>query len=224
MCTVILPVLFYINLIVPYAPAFLHSLLLTKVLTSDLLCLRNSLGPGAILLSWSKVQEDNKSSRQRISAEMVSFDTWVTADGSSEFKAEAGRYHLYISWACPFAHRALIARKLKGLEDVISLSTTDAVKDEKGWAFLENKDPINHCSFLSEIYQMAYPGFDGRVSVPVLWDKQQKKIVNNESADILRIFNSQFNEFCKTKEQAELDLYPDSLKEAIDSTNEWVAP
>ena len=155
---------------------------------------------------------------------MSAFTKWVTADGSTGHKAEAGRYHLYFSWACPFAHRALIARKLKGLEDVISASTTDPAKDERGWAFLKNKDPVNNCSFLKEIYQLADPNFDGRVSVPVLWDKKEKTIVNNESAEILRMLNKEFNMFCKTKEHAELDLYPDSLKSKIDEVNEWVAP
>ncbi len=154
----------------------------------------------------------------------MGFDKWVTEDGSSGFKAEAGRYHLYISWACPFAHRAVITRKLKGLEDVISLSTTDAVKDDRGWAFLEHKDEVNHVSFLSEVYKMAEPEYEGRVSVPVLWDKKTKTIVNNESAEIMRMFNSEFNQFCKTKEQAELNLLPDDLRGKIEDANEWIAP
>ena len=155
---------------------------------------------------------------------MATFAKWVTADGSSGHKAQPGRYHLYISWACPFAHRALIARRLKGLEDVITMSSADPVKDERGWRFIENKDPINNCTLLKEIYQMADPDFDGRVSVPVLFDKKEKTVVNNESAEILRMFNSEFNEFCKTKEQAELDLYPKDKKVQIDGINEWVAP
>lgn len=155
---------------------------------------------------------------------MVSFSKWVTADGSSGFKAEPGRYHLYFSWACPFAHRALAVRKLKGLEDVITASTTDPVKDERGWAFSENKDPINNCDFLAELYKKADPEFDGRVSVPVLWDRKEGTIVNNESTEIMRMFNKEFNMFCKTKEQSEMDLYPDEKKTQIDEINEWVAP
>eukprot|EP00794_Sanderia_malayensis_P000323 gene323-954_t len=154
----------------------------------------------------------------------MGFNNCIDADGTHGFKAEAGRYHLYISWACPFAHRSVIARKLKGLEDVISMSTVDPVKYEKGWEFTENKDPCNHCNYLSELYKMSDPNYDGRYSVPVLWDKQKKTIVNTESAEIVRMFNSQFNAFCKTKEQAELNLYPDDLKEKIDGINEWVAP
>jgi len=155
---------------------------------------------------------------------MASFAKKVTADGSSGFQAKPGRYHLYFSWACPFAHRALIARKLKGLENVISASTTDPVKDERGWAFIENADPVNNCKFLKEIYKLADPDFDGRVSVPVLWDKEQKTIVNNESAEILRMFGTQFNDFCETKAQAELELYPKEKQKQIDEINEWVAP
>lgn len=155
---------------------------------------------------------------------MASFSRWVTADGSSGHKAESSRYHLYFSWACPFAHRALVVRKLKGLEDAISASTTDPVKGEKGWAFSENKDPINNCSLLKEIYQIAEPDFDGRVSVPVLWDKKENTIVSNESAEIMRMFNKEFNGFCKTEEQAKLDFYPIDKKSQIDEVNEWVAP
>ena len=155
---------------------------------------------------------------------MASFSERITADGSSGYKAESGRYHLYFSWACPFAHRALIARKLKGLEEVVSASTTDPVKDERGWAFIENKDPINNCTFLKELYKISDPEYDGRVSVPVLWDKKERKIISNESAEILRMFNSEFNAFCKTKEQAEIDLYPKEKKSQIDEINEWVAP
>ena len=155
------------------------------------------------------------------------FKSTITADGSSGFKAEPGRYHLYYVPACPFAARAVIARKLKGLEDVISLSSCGPKTDEKGWPFSEEyPDPVNNCSWLSEVYKLADPEgeYKGRWSVPVLWDKQKKTIVSNESADLLRMLNKEFNEFCKAKEQAELDLYPESLQKEIDDLNNWIAP
>ncbi|MEI7889267.1 MAG: glutathione S-transferase family protein [Actinomycetes bacterium] len=144
----------------------------------------------------------------------------VTADGSSDFPAEAGRYHLYVSWACPWAHRAAIGRHLKGLEDVISMSAVDPVRDARGWAFTggEYTDPVNGYKFLSEAYEATQPGFDQRVTVPVLWDKQTGVIVNNESSEVLRILDSGFGELAQTK----VELYPESLRTEIDAVNELI--
>ncbi|XP_069139308.1 glutathionyl-hydroquinone reductase YqjG-like [Argopecten irradians] len=159
------------------------------------------------------------------------FREWITetADGSSGFPSEAGRYHLYVSLACPWAHRTLIVRKLKGLEDVISCDVVDWFLDGEGWSFTDKKpnctlDTVNGCSRLREVYRIARQDYDGRVTVPVLWDKQKKTVVNNESSEIIRMLNSEFSAFCATKEQQSLDLYPTTLQKDIDSVNEWVYP
>ncbi|XP_072036170.1 LOW QUALITY PROTEIN: glutathionyl-hydroquinone reductase YqjG-like [Amphiura filiformis] len=153
----------------------------------------------------------------------------VTADGSSGFKAEKGRYHLYVSLACPWAHRTLILRKLKGLEDIISYTVVDWLLGEGGWNFTDQKpkcslDPIHNAKFLKEIYLKANPDYSGTISVPVLFDKQKCTIVNNESAEIIRMFNTEFNEFCATEEQKKLDFYPEPLREKIEEVNAWIYP
>jgi len=154
------------------------------------------------------------------------FRNKITADGSTEFKAEAGRYHLYVSLACPWAHRTLIVRALKGLEKVISVSIVHWFMGDKGWSFDETddklvSDEVNHAKFLREIYYKVNPDYDGRITVPVLWDKKQNTIVNNESAEIIRMLNSEFNAFA---EHPELDLYPHDLQKKIDEVNEFVYP
>ncbi len=148
------------------------------------------------------------------------FRQWVTADGSSGFAAEAGRYHLYISLACPWATRTLIVRRLKGLEDVISLSLVDPIRDERGWAFTvgEFADPLNGFEFLSEAYHATDPAFEGRVSVPVLWDRQTGRVVNNESGDIVRMLNSAWAGVADSG----VDLYPQPLRAEIDALNERI--
>ena len=116
----------------------------------------------------------------------------VTADGTSPRVAAAGRYHLYISLACPWASRTLIVRNLKGLQDAIGVTVVDPVRDERGWAFRDgtgfSRDPVNGFAFLSEAYAATSPNFDGRLTVPVLWDKQMRRIVNNSEDDICRMF------------------------------------
>lgn len=133
---------------------------------------------------------------------------------------EAGRYHLYVSYACPWAHRAIIARRLKGLEDVISMSVVDPVRDERGWAFTggEYTDPVNGFEFLSEAYHASDPEFDARVTVPVIWDKEAGRIVNNESGDVLRLLNSGFGDVADDT----VDLYPEAARAEIDAVNERV--
>jgi putative glutathione S-transferase len=142
----------------------------------------------------------------------------VTADGSSGYRAEPDRYHLYVSYACPWAHRTIILRKLKGLEDVIGMTVVDPIRDERGWAFTDaagGPDPINGFRFLSEAYHATDRRFDGRVTVPVLWDKKTKRIVNNESSEIIRMLNSEFDEWATGK----ADFYPEALREEIDAIN-----
>lgn len=150
------------------------------------------------------------------------FRHFVSADGTTEFPAEAGRYHLYISWACPWAHRAAIVRRLKGLEDVVGLTAVDPVRDSRGWAFTggEYTDPVNGWKFLSEGYLVTDPSFDQRVTVPVLWDKQTERIVNNESSEVIRILNSGFGELADSS----VDLYPEALRDQIDEINDFVYP
>ncbi len=144
----------------------------------------------------------------------------VTADGSSGHPAEAGRYHLYVSLACPWASRAVIYRRLKGLEEAISMTVVDPVRNELGWRFTaEEPDPINGFEFLSEAYLLTDPDFEGRVTVPVLWDKQENRAVNNESSEIIRMLNSEFNAFAG---DPELDFYPEDLRPEIDSLNERI--
>jgi putative glutathione S-transferase len=149
----------------------------------------------------------------------TAFHAWIRADGSSGFEAEPGRYHLYVSYACPWAHRTLIMRTLKGLEDAISISVVDPFMDQDGWRFGEAPgsipDTVNGTTYLREIYAKASPSFSGRVTVPVLWDKRSGPIVNNESAEIIRMFDAEFG-------RGGSDFYPPELRAEIDSINERV--
>jgi putative glutathione S-transferase len=143
----------------------------------------------------------------------------VTADGTSDFRSEPGRYHLYVSLACPWAHRTIIYRKLKQLEDVISMSVVDPVITEGGWAFRDGfNDAVNNFAWLREAYTRTNPEYSGRVTVPVLWDKQTQRIVNNESSEIIRMLNSEFNAFTAVK----TDFYPAALRNEIDAINAFV--
>ncbi|HWY93235.1 MAG TPA: glutathione S-transferase family protein [Chthoniobacterales bacterium] len=143
----------------------------------------------------------------------------VTADGSSGFVAAPGRYHLYVSWACPWAHRTILVRKLKRLEDVIGMTVVDPIRDERGWAFRNgpgcSEDPVNGFQFLSQAYLATDPAYVGRFTVPVLWDKQERMIVNNSDDDLMRIFNSEFDAF----NESTLDLYPAAYRSEIDRLN-----
>ncbi|CRM08058.1 glutathione S-transferase family protein [Pseudomonas sp. 52 E 6] len=155
---------------------------------------------------------------------------WVTADGSpgpsgeGGFKAEAGRYHLYVSLACPWAHRTLILRKLKGLESLIDVSVVSWLMLENGWTFDKahgsTGDALDDFAFMHQRYTADTADYTGRVTVPVLWDKKLKRIVNNESAEIIRMFNSAFNGLTGNT----LDFYPEALRPAIDALNERIYP
>ncbi len=150
------------------------------------------------------------------------FREWVTADGSSGYPAAVGRYHLYVSLACPWAHRTIIVRKLKRLEPIIGMTVTDPIRDERGWAFRQGPgyapDPINGFHFLSEAYRATDPTYRGRVTVPVLWDTVSRRIVTNSDDDLMRIFNSAFDRFTDSP----LDLYPKPLHADIDELNEFI--
>jgi glutathionyl-hydroquinone reductase len=150
------------------------------------------------------------------------FQHTISKDGSSGFKAEPNRYHLYVSYACPWASRAIIFRTLKGLEKVISMSVVEPLMLDNGWEFgktgSETEDPIFHLKYLYELYQKADSNHTGKVTVPVLWDKVNHTIVNNESSQIIRILNSEFNDFA----QNQSDYYPESQRKEIDSLNSLI--
>jgi putative glutathione S-transferase len=153
------------------------------------------------------------------------FRHWITPDGSpgpsgeGGFAAEAGRYHLHVSLACPWAHRALIFRALKGLEEMITVSVTHWLMGDQGWSFAPGPgvvpDPILGAAHLHEVYRAAEPGYTGRVTVPVLWDKARRRIVNNESAEIIRMLNSAFDGIGARPG----DFYPDAQRAEIDALN-----
>ncbi|HSM39717.1 MAG TPA: glutathione S-transferase family protein [Afifellaceae bacterium] len=174
---------------------------------------------------WHDVPRDTKKSGGKFVRQSAKFRNWITADGepgpSGEggFKAEPGRYHLYVSRACPWAHRTLIFRKLKGLEDMIGVTVVDPVAGSDGWVFNEKyPDDLLGMERYYEIYVKAVPDYTGRASVPVLWDKERKTIVSNESSEIIRMFNSAFDDVGAN----DLDFYPEDLREAIDEINEPV--
>ncbi|MEI9895064.1 MAG: glutathione S-transferase C-terminal domain-containing protein [Chthoniobacter sp.] len=150
--------------------------------------------------------DDGKFERQE-----DAFREWVTNDGSSPFPAARGRYHLYISLACPWANRTLIVRNWLGLQDAIGVTVVDPIRDERGWAFREGlgyeKDPLNGFLFLGKAYLATDPHFVGRVTVPVLWDKETRRIVNNSEDDICRMFSNAFTEFGHRN----VDLFPQDL-------------
>jgi glutathionyl-hydroquinone reductase len=157
------------------------------------------------------------------------FRNFVSRDPDADFPAEAGRYHLYVSHACPWAHRTLITRALKGLTSVIGVSVVHPLLDSRGWHFSEadsneeTKDDLYGASLLREFYDrsVASGKYQGRITVPILWDRKKETIVNNESAEIIRMYNSEFNEFA---ENPALDLYPEGLRDEIDEVNSWVYP
>lgn len=146
----------------------------------------------------------------------------ITADGSSGYPAEPGRYHLYVSLACPWAHRSVIVRKLLGLTDVISLSVVDPVRDGRGWAFREGPgytpDPVNGFTLLRQAYEATEPGYDGHVSVPVLWDRREGRIVSNNFPDLTIDLATQFGQWADPT----VDLYPQALRAEIDALNDRV--
>jgi putative glutathione S-transferase len=150
------------------------------------------------------------------------FREWVTEDGRSGHPAARGRYHLYVSLACPWAHRTIIVRMLKRLEDVIGMTVVDPIRDDRGWAFRDglghSTDPINGFQFLSEAYHVSDPAYRGRVTVPVLWDSETRRIVSNSDDDIMRMFNVEFNRFTDSA----LNLYPVDLRQEIDQLNVYI--
>lgn len=177
---------------------------------------------------WHEKSDDIKSNDGRFIRQDSQFRNWVTADGSAGptgeggFKAEPNRYHLYISHACPWANRTMIMRKLKGLEEMISVSVVNPIREDKGWTFEPGEgvipDPVLNADYLYQVYAHADRNYSGRVSVPVLYDLKQDTIVNNESAEILRMFNSTFGDVGAKAG----DYYPEDLRDEIDAINEKI--
>ena len=179
---------------------------------------------------WHDVWYDTKESKGRFVRSESQFRNWITADGSAGpsgkdgFKAESGRYHLYISMACPWAHRALIYRKLKGLESMIGLSAVNSYMGAEGWTFEPGPgvipDPINNARRVYEVYLAADPHYSGRATVPIIWDKKRNTIVSNESAEIIRMLNTAFDDIGATP----LDFYPEAQRKEIDELNDFIYP
>ena len=177
---------------------------------------------------WQDKWYDTASTGGRFVRKASQFRNWVTPDGSpgptgnGGFKAEPGRYHLYVSYACPWAHRTLILRALKGLEEMISVSVVHWFMGEHGWTFEPGEgvvaDPLFNSEYLHEIYTQADGQYTGRVTVPILWDKQTQTIVNNESSEIIRMFNSAFDPVGAKPG----DYYPESLRDEIELVNDRV--
>jgi putative glutathione S-transferase len=173
---------------------------------------------------WHDTWYDTKSTGGKFRRANATFRNWITPDGKNApsgnaFKAEAGRYHLYVSYACPWAHRTLIFRKLKGLQDMVGLSVVNHFMGGQGWTFREGDgvipDPVLGAEYLHEIYTAADPQFSGRVTVPVLWDKKNGTIVSNESSEIIRMFNGAFDHLGAKAG----DFYPEALRAEIDEVN-----
>ncbi|MDJ0734526.1 MAG: glutathione S-transferase family protein [Nostocaceae cyanobacterium] len=163
-------------------------------------------------------ERDQEDSQGRFIRPSTTFRNKITADGSSGFKAEPGRYHLYISWACPWACRTAIMRQLKGLQDVIGLSVVAAEIDQNSWEFSDEPgaipDTVNGANYLWQIYLLADANYSGRVTVPVLWDTQTGTIVNNESREIIRMLDTEFEDFAKN----DVNFYPQDLQTVIEET------
>jgi putative glutathione S-transferase len=166
---------------------------------------------------WTNERDDRDASG-KFQEKPTTFRDRITADGSNGFRAEAGRYHLYAASACPWAHRTLIIREIKGLKDAISVSLVEPIMSDRGWKFSDVggnfPDSVNKAQYLLEIYVKAHAEYTGRVTVPVLWDKQTQTIVNNESREIMRMLDVEFTSLAMRT----IDLYPEELREQIDKT------
>jgi glutathionyl-hydroquinone reductase len=167
---------------------------------------------------WRDSWYDTAKTGGRFERAESAFRSWITADGSTGFAPEAGRYHLYVSYACPWAHRTLIFRALKKLDDAISVSVLKPLMLENGWELAPGADPVNGARYLHEVYRRADPSYSGRVTIPVLWDRKTGSIVNNESAEIIRMLNSAFDGIGA----ADIDFSPPSLRDEIDAVNAYV--
>ncbi|MFA7431323.1 MAG: glutathione S-transferase family protein [Rhodospirillaceae bacterium] len=164
--------------------------------------------------TWTDQWYDTDATGGRFERQESVYRDWVRADGESLYQPEAGRYHLYVSLACPWAHRTLIFRKLKGLEDAITVSVVEPLMLGNGWTLAPGADPVNGARFLHQVYTAMEPDFTGRVTVPVLWDRNTGRIVSNESADIIRMFNSEFAPLSSGP-----DYDPEDLRDEVNALN-----
>jgi putative glutathione S-transferase len=179
---------------------------------------------------WHDVWYDTKASKGRFVRSESQFRNWLTRDGSagpsgrSGFRAEPNRYHLYVAFACPWAHRTLIMRKLKGLDAMIGVSAVNSYMGNEGWTFAPGPesipDSVNHVTRLYELYLLADSNYSGRATVPVLWDKHERTIVSNESAEIVRMLNTAFDDVGANHN----DFYPEDLRAEIDELNSFIYP
>ena len=171
---------------------------------------------------WTDKWYDTKSTGGRFKRKESTFRNWIRADGSTDFEPESGRYHLYVSLACPWAHRTLIYRRLKGLEEHITISVVNPIMLENGWTFVEGEgvipDTVNGSEYLHQIYTAAEAGYTGRVTVPVLWDRSHRTIVSNESSEIIRMFDEEFGQLTGHKPS----FRPLSLVDEIDLLNDRI--
>ncbi|MEB7539836.1 glutathione S-transferase family protein [Pantoea anthophila] len=171
---------------------------------------------------WHPVQATDK--QGGFVRQTSGFRDFISSDGSTPFPAEPDRYHLYVALICPWASRALIARRLKGLESLVGVTVVEPQLGAQGWRFGDfpgaQQDPLNNAQYLHEIYTRVAPDYTGRATVPVLWDKKTGTIVSNESADIVRMFNSGFGDLADNR----IDLYPAALRAEIDALNESLYP
>ena len=176
------------------------------------------MGLGQLIKGEWKTEREQEDEKGQFVRPSTTFRNWITADGGSGFKAESDRYHLYVSLACPWAHRTLIMRQLKGLTEAISLSVVAPEMGSKGWVFSEEPgcipDFVNHADALWQLYVKVEPDYTGRVTVPILWDKQTQTIVNNESREIIRMLDQEFGAIAKT----DWDLCPQDLQPTVDQT------
>ena len=188
--------------------------------------------------AWQNQWYDTETTGGRFERHESLFRNWITQDGSpgptgiGGFNAEAGRYHLFISMACPWAHRTLITRKLKNLEGMITVSNSRTYMGEKSWSYEPDAGRIfsgeggddEYIEYLYELYRLVDPDYDDRATVPVLWDKHRQTIVSNESSEIMRMFNSKFDELIKDGDTRKRDFCPDNLRGKIDELNDWIYP
>jgi putative glutathione S-transferase len=169
-----------------------------------------------------KVQFPDENVGDEFVRQADAFRDWVCDEPDAQYPLEAGRYHLYVSLACPWAHRTIIVRSLRGLDSAVGMTVVDPVRDDRGWAFTEGVghtlDPVNGFAFLSEAYFLTQPGYRARVTVPVLWDTKTKRIVNNSDDDIMRMFETEFDPLATN----DLDLYPLAHRAEIDELNELI--
>ncbi|KAL1927914.1 hypothetical protein VTP01DRAFT_3319 [Rhizomucor pusillus] len=175
----------------------------------------------APILNWAS--KDGEFRRQQ-----SVFRDWIKDEPNAKFAPEPDRYHLYVSLACPWAHRTLVVRELKGLQDLIGVSVVDYLMLDKGWKFSAPEecpgaipDTVNNAQYMRDLYFKVNPNYEGRFTVPVLWDKKLGTIVNNESSEIIRMFNNAFDRFLP-EDKKKLDFYPESLRKEIDELNSWV--